>query len=391
MNAYLFWDGLVRKPEIGSVLLNYAPHVHFQEGSSNTNRSLQEITREKPELIFVALSGARADHRALLREIRRRVPESYLISMGEAPKDSSAENSEINLFLPLPCSDKQLLDAVFQAELFLNRIEPEENPEEEEQNLLMDPSVFLTQLDDVLFQNPEELCRSHWEQLEVRMKQIPEGVGLHIVSLSGLMMDRLSGDSGCPPEFSKIHAETLKTVSKGQPSVSIWKEAFRNLCSSYVQLKQNTLDTTDREILRIKQYVNDHIEGDVTLKQVAQKFYLSTSYLSRLFKSKTGTNYSDYISEKKVERAKALLSETDLTILEISQRLNYPEQNSFSRFFKSRVGMSPQAFRKMTSRKAGNRPSPTEDIIEEFEITDFGPCAFITEDTNSAYAFHKRI
>lgn len=66
-------------------------------------------------------------------------------------------------------------------------------------------------------------------------------------------------------------------------------------------------------------------------------------------------NFSEYISMRKIERAKALLTETDLSVAEISRQLNYPEQNSFSRFFKSKVGIPPQTYRSLNTRGALDR------------------------------------
>ena len=153
----------------------------------------------------------------------------------------------------------------------------------------------------------------------------------------------------------------------------------------------SSADASNQQIVRIRQYIDEHIEEELSLKRVAQAFYLSTSYLSRLFKNKAGMNFSEYVSMRKIERAKALLTETDLSVAEISRQLNYPEQNSFSRFFKSKVGIPPQTYRTLNTGTAREKRSTApEPVLEDFEITDFGPCAFTSEDLSFAYSFHRR-
>ena len=147
----------------------------------------------------------------------------------------------------------------------------------------------------------------------------------------------------------------------------------------------------NKTVERICAYLAANYRQKFSLSEVAARFYLSPYYLSRLFKNKAGMNFSEYISMRKIERAKALLTETDLSVAEISRQLNYPEQNSFSRFFKSKVGIPPQTYRSLNTRGALDRRSTgPEPVLEDFEITDFGPCAFTSEDLSFAYSFHRR-
>ena len=75
---------------------------------------------------------------------------------------------------------------------------------------------------------------------------------------------------------------------------------------------------------------------------VAEYFGLSISNLSHRFKKQTGVNVSEYITARRIECAKQLLTETGLTLSGIAQRLGYPQTSSFMRVFKSCVGMTPR-------------------------------------------------
>ena len=77
----------------------------------------------------------------------------------------------------------------------------------------------------------------------------------------------------------------------------------------------------------------------------AEALKISPDYLSKIIREHDGTSASVWIHKSIIETAKSLLKNLDLSIKEISLRLNFPDQSSFGRFFKSITGQSPKAFR----------------------------------------------
>lgn len=104
-----------------------------------------------------------------------------------------------------------------------------------------------------------------------------------------------------------------------------------------------------RIIENIITYIENNIEN-VTLAATAEHFNITSSHLSRTFKDATGTNFSDFVSEKKLLRAAWLLeNETSITIAEISHRMGYNTPAYFSQKFKIRFGITPAAYRKRSN------------------------------------------
>ena len=71
----------------------------------------------------------------------------------------------------------------------------------------------------------------------------------------------------------------------------------------------------------------------------------SYSRLAHIFKSHTGRSITDFSNHIKIEHAKGLLKNTDMSILQIAMELNYYDQSYFARIFRKRVGMSPMEYR----------------------------------------------
>ena len=92
-------------------------------------------------------------------------------------------------------------------------------------------------------------------------------------------------------------------------------------------------------------YIELHAEEKLTLSEIAKRVGYVDYYLSRKFKTETGTSINDYIKTVKVERAKTLLIATDMSIQDICDKLNFGSRSFFSETFKEIAGMPPAAFR----------------------------------------------
>jgi two-component system response regulator YesN len=98
----------------------------------------------------------------------------------------------------------------------------------------------------------------------------------------------------------------------------------------------------------IRQYLDDHFETDITLSAMATRYKISPSYLSLLFSERTGKNFSDYLTERRIKKAKELLKHSDLKIYEISNAVGYNDSFYFSNCFKKLMGVSPTEYRENT-------------------------------------------
>lgn len=93
------------------------------------------------------------------------------------------------------------------------------------------------------------------------------------------------------------------------------------------------------------EYVYNHILDRITIEDLAAYTDLSPSYLSRLFKKELGISVSDYIREKKIDKAQNLLKYSDFTPVEIANYLSFSSQSHFIQAFEKMVGMTPKKYR----------------------------------------------
>lgn len=98
-------------------------------------------------------------------------------------------------------------------------------------------------------------------------------------------------------------------------------------------------------ISKIQEWIRAHIMNDISVSEVAQKFNYNKDYLSRVFKQKTGVNLSDFIQEKKISKSKEMLTNTTMSVKEISQILSFNDDKYFMKLFKKDEKMTPTEFR----------------------------------------------
>ncbi len=100
-------------------------------------------------------------------------------------------------------------------------------------------------------------------------------------------------------------------------------------------------------IKKVCAYVDENLSQDISLETAADFAGVSSFYLSKLFKEEKGETFINFISDKRLEKSRQLLSETNLSIKEITAEVGYNDQNYFSRIFKTKYGLSPKEYRKV--------------------------------------------
>lgn len=102
-----------------------------------------------------------------------------------------------------------------------------------------------------------------------------------------------------------------------------------------------------RTIARAKDYIWTHYQENLRLEDVAEQVYLTPGYFGVLFKKETGTAFSAYVIQVRVEKAKELLRDPRRNISEVAYAVGYQDVRHFSRLFKEYVGLVPKEYRKL--------------------------------------------
>lgn len=100
---------------------------------------------------------------------------------------------------------------------------------------------------------------------------------------------------------------------------------------------------------KINQYIHEHYNEDIGRNQIAAKFYLTSEYLAKLYKKRTGSSIKSYINEYRIEKAKELLRNSDKSISDIAEAVGFDNFSYFSTMFKKVTGLSPKDYKDSVS------------------------------------------
>lgn len=122
-------------------------------------------------------------------------------------------------------------------------------------------------------------------------------------------------------------------------------------CISYIILNDMLEGTEDKIITESEKYIDEHI-AEVSVSDLCRYLRISRTALYAEFKDRCPGGVSAFIKKKRFERAKSLLEETDLAVMDIARDCGFYDYNYFSRVFKARYGKSPRELRRTSKKKA---------------------------------------
>ena len=121
------------------------------------------------------------------------------------------------------------------------------------------------------------------------------------------------------------------------------------------QHTQNVRPTQNEEFCyQVMEYINSHIYTLSSLQELSQFFNYDYSYISNIFTRTTKQTLSDYFRFQKLERARALIRENNLSLTKIADMLNYSSIYAFSKSFKQQYGLSPRTYKQNFLNKKNN-------------------------------------
>ncbi|MDR0268088.1 response regulator [Paenibacillus sp.] len=161
-----------------------------------------------------------------------------------------------------------------------------------------------------------------------KLEQHLSGVGEDLFGLLGIEMQHLD---------ILLEFETIKDIRS-------WLVLRVYEISERLHVKSNTKN--GRFIQSVKKAIKDRMSENITLKDLAEQFSFSPSYLGVLIKEKSGYTFNELLVQIRMERACELLKQPGIKIYEVADQVGYRYLPYFSRQFKDKFGMTPLDYRK---------------------------------------------
>ncbi|MGN0183376.1 MAG: helix-turn-helix domain-containing protein [Candidatus Ornithomonoglobus sp.] len=152
-----------------------------------------------------------------------------------------------------------------------------------------------------------------------------------------------------------VHQKNIHIDSGIRGSVTDMLKSYQILDESVVQSYISGMIEHIAEIMQtysskldinaVVDYINEHFCDDIVLDDIADKFETSSKYLSKRIKQHLGVPYKEYLTRLRMDRAKELLENTDITINELYSAVGFANRSAFTRAFKLSTGLSPSEYK----------------------------------------------
>jgi AraC family transcriptional regulator len=140
-----------------------------------------------------------------------------------------------------------------------------------------------------------------------------------------------------PAPVGKLYAETAAQM--------LAVHLLRHYLATDVAIKDVSRGLTSSQMKRIIDYIQAHLNQDLSLEALAQQIGFSAYHFARLFRQTTGESPHRFVLHKRIEAAQRLLKETDLPLAQIALEVGFPDQSHFTHAFKRRLGLTPYKYR----------------------------------------------
>lgn len=147
------------------------------------------------------------------------------------------------------------------------------------------------------------------------------------------------------PKELKAMTNTLEQIEQ-QRIMNRKLQEFMGGDTEEVDEKEEDLEVPYGEqiIWEIRQYVLEHLSEKLTLNDIAEATHMNKSYLSRIFKQKTGENLFEMVNRLRIEKAKEYIRQGNKKMYEVGYHIGIEDTAYFSRLFKKYEGCSPKEF-----------------------------------------------
>lgn len=122
------------------------------------------------------------------------------------------------------------------------------------------------------------------------------------------------------------------------------------LCRHHQQNSEMSLEhpsSIHKKVAEIVQYINSHYMESLSLTSMAERFFISSSYLSKVFKEVTSYTFIEYLNCVRIKEAKKLLMESEKKVVRIAEEVGFGSITHFGRVFKEVTGHPPLYYRKL--------------------------------------------
>lgn len=191
-----------------------------------------------------------------------------------------------------------------------------------------------------IFRDVLDFC----EQEDVSVYKTLQGVMLYVFSV-------IKQKGNFPNEFMDVYQELSLELNNCSRYSEIADGLPEKMAAGMLKFRREDQPGGSLIMKRILEYISQNYDKQLRLEEVAEQVFITPAYLGIIFKKETGKNFTAYLTELRMEKAKELLLDVRININEITYKVGYNNVRYFSRTFKEYVGITPKEYRRIHANR----------------------------------------
>lgn len=193
---------------------------------------------------------------------------------------------------------------------------------------------MIVNLIPTIFTDIDTLCK--YELDEIKMMSV------ELMSL----ISRAASEAGVQSDIC------IKIIRKFQSEIKLYKrseEVFSSLNNNILSLLDMAYVLVNNNHVSVlksaREYIDNNYYKKITIEEISEHVFMSTSYLCYLFKTKLNCTVNDYITRVRIEKSIELMKKRELSVGEIMNKVGFSSQSHFTKTFKKVIGVTPGNYR----------------------------------------------
>lgn len=203
---------------------------------------------------------------------------------------------------------------------------------------------LLEQLKQAIGQNKEEEALARSKELFALLEKLDSPAAIQKTVQNAVVLLHSVGLESCGRACFSVE-EALAAVKRANHLQELRTELNGLIHVSLRQIREMREQSSALPVEQAKSFIEDHLGGDLTIRQIAEQIYMNPNYFCQYFKQQTGETVLDYITRRRMEMAARLLRDPSIKLQELSERVGYMNSKYFGRLFKQWSGDSPSKYR----------------------------------------------
>ena len=209
-------------------------------------------------------------------------------------------------------------------------------------------SRLMEKISEDISRKDVDQLKKHFECLVKKYENDTRFSAMYVKFVFSNVIQELFQENQFSEEYKLDHeVERLYSCTNLKQILAITQENIQK----YEEFLERSMSGSRDEVASVKNYIYQHYAEDLSLETLAEKVYLSSGYLSFIFKKETGMNLNRFIRVVRMEKAKELLCSSNMKVAQVSEQVGIPNVSYFCRSFREYYGCSPESYRKGTGEE----------------------------------------